>query len=77
MPSLPPTCANFSFSLNSILPATVGQRVNSNDGELPVSNGTMTSHTRSRDPDRLSEWAALTGDRLPEEYGDRRPDRED
>ena len=55
----------------------VGQRVNSNDGELPVSNGTMPSYTRSRDPDRLSEWAALTGDRLPEEYGDRRPDRED
>jgi hypothetical protein len=37
----------------------------------------MTSHTHSRDPDRLSEWAALTGDRLPEEYGDRRQDRED
>ena len=74
MPSLPRMCA---ISLNSNATRDGCQRVNSNDGELPLSNGTMTSHTRSRDPDRLSEWAALTGDRLPEEYGDRRPDRED
>ena len=35
----------------------------------------MTGPTR--ETDRLREWAALTGDRLPEEYGDRRPDPED
>jgi hypothetical protein len=28
----------------------------------------MTGSTRSRDPERLCEWASLTGDRLPEEY---------
>ena len=28
----------------------------------------MNSHTRSSDPERLYEWASLTGDRLPEEY---------
>ena len=33
-----------------------------------VSNATMDSHTRSSDRERLSEWASLTGDRLPEEY---------
>jgi hypothetical protein len=37
----------------------------------------MTGPTRCRDPERLREWAALTGDRLPEEYEGRRPDRED
>ena len=38
---------------------------------------TMTGPSYSRDPDRLREWAALTGDRLPEEYVSRGPDRED
>ena len=33
-----------------------------------VSNDTMDSHARSSDRERLSEWASLTGDELPEEY---------
>jgi hypothetical protein len=37
----------------------------------------MTSRTRSRDPDRLCEWASLTGERLPEEYGPCGPEAED
>ena len=37
----------------------------------------MTSRTRSRDPDRLCEWAMLTGEQLPEEYGPCGPDRRD
>ncbi len=37
----------------------------------------MTGPTRSTDAERLREWAALTGDRLPEEYAGRRPERED
>ena len=37
----------------------------------------MTSRTRSSDRERLYEWASLTGERLPEEYGPCGPDRKD
>ena len=36
--------------------------------DCPVSNDTMDSHARSSDRERLSEWASLTGEVLPEEY---------
>ena len=57
--------------------ATVGQRVNSWDGEINPLSVTMTRRTRSSDPERLSEWASLTGERLPEEYGPCGPETED
>jgi len=37
----------------------------------------MTGPTPSTDAHRLREWAALTGDRLPEEYAGGVRDRED
>jgi hypothetical protein len=29
----------------------------------------METHSERRNTDRLCEWASLTGERLPEEYG--------